>query len=109
MKAIMAIESSNFSFEYLDRKRREEKAACLSATIGRLADQVIYRNSERLLYIASANRVDLGNRAVQDQILSLVAAKREEWVKDEEDFYFEEGIVARYGDPIDSGFSLNWS
>lgn len=105
----MAIESSNFSFEYLDRKRREEKAAHLSAIIGRLADQVIYRNSERLFHIASANGVDLSNQTVQGQILSLVDAKREELASGEEDFYFEEGIVSRYGDPIDPGFRLNWT
>lgn len=97
------------SFEYLDRKRREEKAAHLSATIGRLADQVIYRNSERLLFIASVNRVDLTNQAFQGQILSLVAEKREEWVNGGEDSYSEDDVVARYGDPIDSGFGLNWS
>ncbi|MDQ5913951.1 MAG: hypothetical protein QG623_570 [Patescibacteria group bacterium] len=83
----MAIESSNFCFNDLDRQRRKEEVARQQATLEHLAAVVIDRNAERLAYIAKMNHIDLADDGMRREILIHTAAIRDDRMRDYEGDY----------------------
>ena len=78
----MAIETSDLSFNDLDRERKEAEAARQSATLEHLAVLVIYRDAERLKRTAEIDGIDLTDAGVRQDILTRVATLVEDSVED---------------------------